>query len=366
MDDPLSAVDAHVGRHLMSECVRGLLDGKTRLLVTHQLQFLPEADVVIKMEAGRIVAMGPYTQLQQEGVTFAEFKMEAAEGGDVEEGGSEGAASSGTGGGVDENVSVNVDGAKGVPDKAAGGGVQEIGEAKRSASGAEKKGGQGEQQVRSGVAPHFWTVYGRDAALGCLVCGRGLTARPQHRRWLLSIPACTGHVLCAELVSWGTVSMRPGFMLQPLPEVTAGARAWQGVLVRVTATGVDVQAPKQGKSKGALTQQEDRSKGSVARSVYMTYLRAWGPGLLLPCAFLAVALCERGLQVRHTHWMSLESIVVGFGSVSSAPHCFLQLSSASTVCCIARCVGLWVLLDPFCLLRVTPTGSVALTFWPIH
>jgi hypothetical protein len=37
-DDPLSAVDAHVGRHLFDVCICGLLGGSTRILVTHQLQ----------------------------------------------------------------------------------------------------------------------------------------------------------------------------------------------------------------------------------------------------------------------------------------------------------------------------------------
>lgn len=117
LDDPLSAVDAHVGQHLMHECVGGLLSGTTRLLVTHQLQFLPEADVVIKMEAGHIVAMGPYAQLLEQGVTFAEFKMESAEDGEdegegegaAEEGGCDGAGSSGSSGGGDENTSGNAE-----------------------------------------------------------------------------------------------------------------------------------------------------------------------------------------------------------------------------------------------------------------
>lgn len=38
LDDPLSAVDAHVGRHIFDECVCGALAAKTRVLVTHQLQ----------------------------------------------------------------------------------------------------------------------------------------------------------------------------------------------------------------------------------------------------------------------------------------------------------------------------------------
>jgi ATP-binding cassette, subfamily C (CFTR/MRP), member 1 len=42
LDDPLSAVDAHVGDHLFHEAVCGVLKRHTRVLVTHQLQFLPE------------------------------------------------------------------------------------------------------------------------------------------------------------------------------------------------------------------------------------------------------------------------------------------------------------------------------------
>ena len=45
-------------------------------------------------------------------------------------------------------------------------------------------------------------------------------------------------------------------------------------------------------------------------------------------------------------------ILVMFGLVSLAPYCFLQMSFVSTVCGIARCVGSWVVLALFCLLRV--------------
>ncbi len=43
LDDPLSAVDAHVGRHLLDSCIGGLLKGATRILVTHQLHALAVA-----------------------------------------------------------------------------------------------------------------------------------------------------------------------------------------------------------------------------------------------------------------------------------------------------------------------------------
>lgn len=46
-DDPLSAVDTHVGKHLFEECIKGYLSNKTRILVTHQLQFLKQADMIV-------------------------------------------------------------------------------------------------------------------------------------------------------------------------------------------------------------------------------------------------------------------------------------------------------------------------------
>lgn len=38
LDDPLSAVDAHVGKHIFEECIKKELDGKSIIFVTHQLQ----------------------------------------------------------------------------------------------------------------------------------------------------------------------------------------------------------------------------------------------------------------------------------------------------------------------------------------
>lgn len=48
-DDPLSAVDTHVGNHLFEECIMSYLKNKTRVLVTHQLQFLKKADLIVVM-----------------------------------------------------------------------------------------------------------------------------------------------------------------------------------------------------------------------------------------------------------------------------------------------------------------------------
>ncbi|KAM5262891.1 ATP-binding cassette sub-family C member 10 [Ctenodactylus gundi] len=59
LDDPLAAVDADVANHLLHKCILGVLSHTTRLLCTHRTEFLERADVVLLMEAGRLVRAGP-------------------------------------------------------------------------------------------------------------------------------------------------------------------------------------------------------------------------------------------------------------------------------------------------------------------
>ena len=66
LDDPLSAVDAQVGLHLLHKCIlSGPLASRTRILVTHHLDVLPFADLILVMDRtgpneGRIVQKGTY------------------------------------------------------------------------------------------------------------------------------------------------------------------------------------------------------------------------------------------------------------------------------------------------------------------
>ncbi|KYQ47022.1 hypothetical protein ALC60_13972 [Trachymyrmex zeteki] len=70
LDDPLSAVDSHVSRRLVNKCIFGYLQGKTRILVTHQLQYLQLADQIIVMNNGSIEQKGTFDQLQALGHDF--------------------------------------------------------------------------------------------------------------------------------------------------------------------------------------------------------------------------------------------------------------------------------------------------------
>ncbi|XP_064556495.1 probable multidrug resistance-associated protein lethal(2)03659 isoform X2 [Drosophila montana] len=73
LDDPLSAVDTHVGRHLFDQCMRGYLRSELVILVTHQLQFLELADLIVIINKGQISAMGTYTTMQRSGLDFAQL-----------------------------------------------------------------------------------------------------------------------------------------------------------------------------------------------------------------------------------------------------------------------------------------------------
>lgn len=71
LDDPLSALDAHVGKAVFQNVISGALAGKTRILVTHALHFLPLVDRIIVMENGKIVEDGTYDGLVKTGGAFS-------------------------------------------------------------------------------------------------------------------------------------------------------------------------------------------------------------------------------------------------------------------------------------------------------
>ncbi|GFG28327.1 hypothetical protein Cfor_09080 [Coptotermes formosanus] len=71
LDDPLSAVDTHVGKHLFVECISKFLANKTRILVTHQLQYLRDADLIVILNNGKIETQGTYKDLVASQTDFA-------------------------------------------------------------------------------------------------------------------------------------------------------------------------------------------------------------------------------------------------------------------------------------------------------
>lgn len=79
LDDPLSAVDAHVGRHIMDHAICGLLKHKCRVLATHQLHVLGRCDRIIFMDEGRIHAIGTFDNLMRDNELFKRFLASTAQ-----------------------------------------------------------------------------------------------------------------------------------------------------------------------------------------------------------------------------------------------------------------------------------------------
>lgn len=82
LDDPLSAVDgifllkkAEVGRYLFEKCISEAMKGKTRILVTHHLHFLPQVDNILVMKKGTIEEFGDYETLMARGGEFAQMMI---------------------------------------------------------------------------------------------------------------------------------------------------------------------------------------------------------------------------------------------------------------------------------------------------
>jgi len=111
LDDVLSAVDVHVGKHIFENAIKGNYviaknanlpdeneDGDksekevrpTRIFVTHQLEFLPSADQIIVMEGGGIIGRGTFEELRSQGLDIIQYlekeKNKSEEAGEAEEG----------------------------------------------------------------------------------------------------------------------------------------------------------------------------------------------------------------------------------------------------------------------------------------
>ncbi|KAJ3072895.1 Canalicular multispecific organic anion transporter 1 [Podochytrium sp. JEL0797] len=76
LDDPLAAVDSHVGRHILEECILGFCRDKTVVLVTHQLHIAYHADKIVVLEDGAVSEQGSYDELIAAGGGFKVLMQE--------------------------------------------------------------------------------------------------------------------------------------------------------------------------------------------------------------------------------------------------------------------------------------------------
>ncbi|CAF4915112.1 unnamed protein product [Pieris macdunnoughi] len=76
LDDPLSAVDTQVARHIFESCIKRYLSNKTVVLVTHQLQFIKQANRIVIMDGGSILAEGEFDDLNDQELEIIQLMQE--------------------------------------------------------------------------------------------------------------------------------------------------------------------------------------------------------------------------------------------------------------------------------------------------
>ncbi|KAJ8929217.1 hypothetical protein NQ314_018096 [Rhamnusium bicolor] len=79
LDDPLSAVDTHVGKQLFDECICGYIKNKCVVLVTHQLQYLKNVLTIYLLESGKVQTSGSYSELKATEGKFSNLLADSGE-----------------------------------------------------------------------------------------------------------------------------------------------------------------------------------------------------------------------------------------------------------------------------------------------
>ncbi|GFR41153.1 hypothetical protein Agub_g1817 [Astrephomene gubernaculifera] len=357
LDDPLSAVDAHVGRHLFESCICGLLEDKTRLLVTHQLQYLAAADLVVVVEGGRLQHVGSYSELVARGVDFHQFVKEEEE----EERKVEGSKEEGARGGADKGTATTTPGA----DAAAAAAVGTASAAATSAAGTAEDFGSGGGGGGLPAAPSSLSLSAAGATgaarlpvpssppssededeegdgdderepltksastvplLSDGAANNKTTAHATATRTTLNTAAAgalvavsgdsfsgSGSGTPTKPARFGGGSMRHLAANNPTLTSTAGGGGAASpnpgnsgtTTTAAAAAATDYEAERvrlldtmaRKEADGKLVKVEERAKGRVERFVYGAYLNAWSVAYLLPLSVVVFALGERGLQV---------------------------------------------------------------------
>ncbi|CAG9840910.1 unnamed protein product [Diabrotica balteata] len=73
LDDPLSAVDTHVGKHIFEECICGYLGSKCVVLVTHQLQYLKNIQNIYLLKNGKVAVSGSYNNIRDSNTDYSKL-----------------------------------------------------------------------------------------------------------------------------------------------------------------------------------------------------------------------------------------------------------------------------------------------------
>ncbi|XP_046559479.1 LOW QUALITY PROTEIN: ATP-binding cassette sub-family C member 5-like [Haliotis rubra] len=270
LDDPLSAVDVHVGHHIATEVLLKLLKGKTVLFVTHQLQYLVHCDEVMFLKDGQIEEKGTHGELMQLDGEYAGLikmyyseQMEEDEEADIVP---EGRLSSLSSSNIHKDKSANA-----LP---------------------------GESTPVGKPPPPLERLFSRGAGMGNISPISHKQAAPLERMFSRGAGMAPAPPTLERLFSRGAA------VEKPQPEMFSGG---PGVRVERQLSRLSSSSSGDGDGDGKLIVAEERSTGTIAMAVYRQYMQDGGGCLVcfgvFAVFFLAVA-SQTGANWFLAYWLN--------------------------------------------------------------
>ncbi|PSC76242.1 multidrug resistance-associated 1 isoform X1 [Micractinium conductrix] len=316
LDDPLSAVDAHVGRHLFDRCLCGLLGKATRVLVTHQLQYLPAADRILVLREGTLAESGTYHELVARGVDFHQFAVSAPSSAASEAGDEEAAA----GGTCLGGTAAGQDDSAGEAEGQRRGGGSELAALSAAQRGVLLSDSAIELQTR-----------GKGSAAAAATAADGAAADAA------AAAAVASSGICVAAQTGGAVTVFTDVPLHDGAAGGAGQSSSMGAELKFTPKPAPVMSPTRANllaplaapaggaagvgpgGDGKLTKAEERAVGQVDKAVYLTYFSSWSPAFIIPLVVLTLSMVERGLQAGQNWWLSVWSEATAAAEADADP-----------------------------------------------
>ncbi|KAK9839590.1 hypothetical protein WJX84_006235 [Apatococcus fuscideae] len=287
LDDPLSAVDAHVGQHIFEHAIRSLLGSSTRILVTHQQQFLPAADVILIVNEGKITDAGSFEELKARGVEFKHFELQR------------------------DGVETHPAGAACPSDKDIPA-SQDLLPVARSA-GRRNSIGDSTHSATAPSSPLTAAVTLQSSESSSSPPDQQPIAPPAPQE----SPAGSQYPSAAQTKS----ARQKGPAELPGTSVADNGESIASVMLNLRpAQSNSEERPIDGLCRdGKLVEEEERATGRVHSGVYVTYFAHWGKHFWLPALAIALSIVARLDQVAQNVWLSVWAQAGSMTSGSPVP-----------------------------------------------
>jgi ABC-type multidrug transport system fused ATPase/permease subunit len=320
LDDPLSAVDARVGRLLFDRCIRRLLGGRTRVLVTHQLQHLRWADSIAVMAHGRVALQGSFVDVSAAFAAAASAGALAAAPSAAAAAAAGAAPAAGGGSSGATGTGLLADLGDALRDMMGEFSKEDAGAAGAAEEDEEEDDDDGEQGAPKAAAGESSssTVADAVAEVAAALAGRHLHRPPPPDPRLVSTPRVASRSNRFGSLRLGAASLRGLLGSSTRRAVSSSPSTTAARPLSASASTVPAKVSDRA---GSIIVAESMASGSVAGSAYVRYWSAAGSKLTSLYIFLLLAggaTIFALSSVYLAYWAGLSGAPGGSGTSSSS------------------------------------------------